>query len=85
MIVLERLARDGAKTSYHDPFVPSVPIAGRTLRSKSLSPALLAEQDAVVVLTAHSTVDFADVVRHAPLVIDTRGVTRGKRSNVVRL
>ena len=65
--------------------MPSVALGGRTLRSKALSPSLLAEQDAVVVLTAHSAVDFADVVRHAPLVVDTRGVTRGRRSNVVRL
>ena len=85
LVVLDRLAKDGATIAYHDPFVPSLALAGRTLRSKTLSPALLAEQDAVVVLTAHSTVDFADVVRHAPLVVDTRGVTRGRRSNVVRL
>ena len=38
-----------------------------------------------VVLTDHSAVDFAEVVRHRPLVVDTRGVTRGRRSNVVRL
>jgi len=50
-----------------------------------LSPALLAAQDAAVVLTAHSAVDFVEVVRHRPLVVDTRGVTRGRRSNVVRL
>jgi UDP-N-acetyl-D-glucosamine dehydrogenase len=85
LLVLERLARDGAKIEYHDPFVPAVELAGRKLRSKVLSPALLAAQDAAVVLTAHSAVDFAEVVRHTPLVVDTRGVTRGRRSNVVRL
>ena len=85
LLVLERLARDGAKIEYHDPFVPAVELAGRKLRSKPLSPALLAAQDAAVVLTAHSEVDFAEVVRHTPLVVDTRGVTRGRRSNVVRL
>jgi hypothetical protein len=37
------------------------------------------------VLTAHSSVDFAEVVRHSPLVFDTRGVTRGRHPNVVRL
>jgi UDP-N-acetyl-D-glucosamine dehydrogenase len=82
---LDRLAKDGATIAYHDPFVPSLALAGRKLRSKTLSPILLSRQDAVVVLTAHSTVDFANVVRHSPLVVDTRGVTRGRRSNVVRL
>src|SRR4249919_1145615 len=85
LIVLERLARDGATIAYHDPFVPSIGLAGRTLRSKALTPERLASQDVVVVLTAHSSVDFAEVVRHAPLVVDTRGVTRGRHPNVVRL
>jgi UDP-N-acetyl-D-glucosamine dehydrogenase len=79
------LAADGAKVGYHDPFVSSVELAGKRLRSRPLTPERLAEQDAVVVLTAHSTVDFGEVVRHAPLVVDTRGVTRGRRPNVVRL
>jgi UDP-N-acetyl-D-glucosamine dehydrogenase len=55
------------------------------LGSKALTPERLAAQDVVVVLTAHSSVDFAEVVRHAPLVVDTRGVTRGRHPNVVRL
>jgi UDP-N-acetyl-D-glucosamine dehydrogenase len=55
------------------------------LGSKALTPERLAAQDVVVVLTAHSSVDFAEVVRYAPLVVDTRGVTRGRLPNVVRL
>jgi UDP-N-acetyl-D-glucosamine dehydrogenase len=85
LAVLERLAASGAKVSYHDPYVPSVTIGGRTLRSLSLGPKLLSMQDCVAVLTAHSVVDFADIVGHASLVFDTRGVTRGARRNVVRL
>jgi UDP-N-acetyl-D-glucosamine dehydrogenase len=85
LIVLERLWSDGAKVEYYDPFVPSLELAGRRFRSKALSPERLASQDVVVVLTGHSSVDFAEVVRHAPLVVDTRGVTRGRHPNVVRL
>jgi UDP-N-acetyl-D-glucosamine dehydrogenase len=85
LLVLERLAADGAKIQYHDPFVPSVELAGKKLRSRPLAPERLGDQDAVVVLTAHTTVDFGEVVRHAPLVVDTRGVTRGRHPNVVRL
>ena len=85
LIVLEKLAADGAKVQYHDPFVPSLELGGKRLRAKGLTPERLAAQDVVVVLTAHSSVDFAEVVRHAPLVVDTRGVTRGRHPNVVRL
>ena len=83
--VLERLAASGVKVSYHDPFVPSLQVAGKTLRSRPLSAKALGALDCAVVLTAHSTIDFDTVVAHAPLVFDARGVTRGARRNVVRL
>jgi nucleotide sugar dehydrogenase len=85
LAVLERLAADGAIVSYHDPFVPSLRINGRSLRSRKLTASLLSGVDVAVVLAAHSAVDFGEVVTHAPLVFDARGVTRGKRANVVRL
>ena len=85
LAVLERLQAEGASVAFHDPLVGSIAVGGRRVRSRSLTPALLGAQDCVVVLTAHSSVDFGEVVRHAPLVFDTRGVTRGRRSNVVRL
>ena len=83
--VLERLAAASARVAYHDPFVRELRIGGKTLRSRPLTPAVLSVQDCVVVLTAHSTVDYELVVASAPLVFDARGVTRGTRSNVVRL
>jgi UDP-N-acetyl-D-glucosamine dehydrogenase len=83
--VLERLAASGAKVSYHDPLVPAMEIAGRRLRSRSLGADVLSEQDCVIVLTAHSGIDFEHIVKHSPLVFDSRGVTRGSRRNVVRL
>jgi UDP-N-acetyl-D-glucosamine dehydrogenase len=83
--VLERLAAAGARVSYHDPFVPALQVAGKRLRSRPLSAAVLEGQDCVAVLTAHSGVDFGSVVRGARLVFDARGVTRGRRANVERL
>ena len=83
--VLERLTDAGARVSYHDPLVPRAEVGGKALRSRALTQATLAGQDCVLVLTAHGSVDFAEVVRHARLVFDTRGVTRGTRRNVVRL
>ncbi|MGH2635736.1 MAG: nucleotide sugar dehydrogenase [Actinomycetota bacterium] len=43
--VLERLAASGARVAYHDPFVSSLEVAGRRLRSRPLSERVLAEQD----------------------------------------
>ncbi len=83
--VLARLAEAGAKVSYHDPYVSELRIGPRALRSRPLTPGVLGAQDCVVVLTAHSCIDFEDVVERARLVFDARGVTRGVRRNVVRL
>jgi UDP-N-acetyl-D-glucosamine dehydrogenase len=47
------------------------------MRSVELTPATIAAQDAVVVVTDHRAVDYAMVAEHAALVVDTRGVLRG--------
>jgi UDP-N-acetyl-D-glucosamine dehydrogenase len=84
--VLDRLAKLGAIVSYHDPFVPEVVIGDGPIRSAPLEEATLVEQDCVIVLTAHDTIDFPAVIRVAPLVFDTRGITSGADApNVVRL
>ena len=83
--VLSRLAEAGAKVLYHDPYVAELRVGSKTLRSRPLTHEVLGAQDCVVVLTAHSCIDFEDVVERAALVFDARGVTRGVRRNVVRL
>ncbi len=86
IMVLERLASQGAEVSYHDPFVPALRLAGRELRSVPLDAATVAGQDCVAILTAHPGVDHDRVVAEAALVFDARGVTRGLRAqNVVLL
>jgi UDP-N-acetyl-D-glucosamine dehydrogenase len=86
LAVLERLARKGAKVSYHDPYVPGLTLEGQELSSVELSDELVGAQDVVVVLTPHPGIDYRGLVRTAPLVFDTRGVTSGfDAPNVVRM
>jgi len=54
------------------------------MRSCALTEGLLGEQDAVLVVTDHSGVDYDLVLRTAPLVVDTRGVYRGRHRKVVK-
>jgi UDP-N-acetyl-D-glucosamine dehydrogenase len=78
--ILEMLQERGALVSFHDPYVPSLPPMRRhsiRLDSEPLTEEFLAAQDCVVIVTDHSNVDYARVVRHAPLVVDTRNATRG--------
>lgn len=77
--IMELLAARGAVLSYHDPYVPVLRRSRRYdfgLESTPLGPPTLAAVDAVVIVTDHSGVDYDAVVRHAPLVVDTRGATR---------
>ncbi len=79
--LMELLLEKGADVAYHDPFIPRLPkmrsFKPIELRSLPLTPELLAAQDAVVIVTDHSKVDYKKVVKHAKLVIDSRNVTEG--------
>ena len=74
-IIAELRAR-GAKVVYHDPHVPTLPLAdGSALESVPLSAAALAEADCVFVHTAHTQVDWGRVSElPGEKVVDSRGV-----------
>ena len=79
--IIDELLRLGATVSYHDPHIARAP-AMRSwpemppMSSLPLTAETLASQDAVLLVTDHSRVDYELVARHAPLVVDTRGVFR---------
>jgi UDP-N-acetyl-D-glucosamine dehydrogenase len=78
--ILEALEAKGALVSYHDPFVPALPTMRHhsiKLKSTPLTAEFLSAQDALVIVTDHSNVDYEFVVSNSRLVIDTRNVTDG--------
>jgi UDP-N-acetyl-D-glucosamine dehydrogenase len=80
LAIMELLQKKGAKIFYHDPFILSLPRFRKyhfTLKSSPLTENFLRRIDAAVVVTDHSQVDYPWVVKHAPLIIDTRNVTKG--------
>ncbi len=87
--ILDRLAELGAELSYHDPLIPEAP-AMRTwpdlppMSSVDLGRETIARQDAVLIVTHHSGVDYQALAEHAALIVDTRGVYRQPAANVVR-
>jgi UDP-N-acetyl-D-glucosamine dehydrogenase len=70
--VIALLQNAGASVAYHDPHVPSFSTNGIALESVPLEPV---EYDAVVIATAHSGIDYAQLVRDAKLVVDLRNAT----------
>jgi UDP-N-acetyl-D-glucosamine dehydrogenase len=74
--VMRLLADKGANLSYNDPFVPTLQVNGTVFNSIDASPAEIAKQDCVIILTDHSVYDFRKIVEAATLVIDTRNATK---------
>lgn len=84
--VMKLLMDRGAKVSYHDPYVPTLSIEGRRLRSVPLTKAALKGSDAAVILTAHKGLDYGMVLANARLVFDARNALAGRKAgNLVRL
>jgi UDP-N-acetyl-D-glucosamine dehydrogenase len=80
LAIMELLQKKGAAILYHDPYIPSLPLFRKyhfKLKSSLLTERLLRRMDAVVVVTDHSRIDYSWIVKHAPLVIDTRNATKG--------
>ncbi|MCA1733820.1 MAG: nucleotide sugar dehydrogenase [Acidobacteria bacterium] len=85
--ILDHLLDLGASVNFHDPHIPVAPSMRRHpefagLHSADLTPAILAEQDAVILVTDHDNVDYGMVAEHAALIVDTRGVMRGMRDRI---
>jgi UDP-N-acetyl-D-glucosamine dehydrogenase len=79
------LQAKGAKVSYSDAWVPTLEHEGINLTSVEAAPAV-DSADAVVIITDHSKVPYADLAKRAKLVLDARNATRGiDAPNIVRL
>ncbi len=83
--IIAALLDGGAAVSYHDPFLPRFdpsddhrPGTHPVLDSVPLGDAMAARPDCVVVITAHSDIDWDLVYGDADLVVDTRNSSRGR-------
>jgi len=79
--VMELMQKDEAKISYADPFTPSLVLNDIQYKAQEITPALLAECDCALILTAHSAFDYDMIVQHAPMVFDTRNGTKGVKDH----
>jgi len=83
--LMEMLEVEGAQVIFHDPFVPVLPVTrdyphfeGR--QSVSLERDTIGAQDAVIIVTDHSSVDYSTLASAASLIVDTRNVMRSVES-----
>ena len=74
--------------SYSDPHVPALPAMRHhhiRLDSETLTESFLESLDCALIVTDHTSVDYARVVRHAKLVVDTRNATAGLPHGCTRI
>ncbi len=76
--VMIELQRRHAQVSYHDPHVPTLKLGAETLASAPLTAESLQSADCVILITAHTAIDWALVAERARLVIDTRNALKGR-------
>ena len=76
--LIEHLLGRGAEVSYHDPYVPELPIPGRPLTHVALEPAL-SNCDVAVIVTDHRSIDWATIAERARVVVDTRNALAGHK------
>ncbi len=69
--IVELLRKAGAELFYHDPHVEEFD----GMRSAEYVPE---DYDCVVIVTAHSSIDYADLVERAHIVVDLRNATGGR-------
>ena len=74
--VLQKLLEKGALVSYSDPYVPEIVLGNQSLHSVELTPTVLQSTDCSVVLTDHSTFDYAMIVAHSHLIVDSRNALK---------
>ncbi|MFY9574298.1 MAG: UDP binding domain-containing protein, partial [Blastocatellia bacterium] len=75
--IMDQLLHKGGVVSYYDPFVSEMTLDGRgSLSSVALTDQTLSGCDCALIVTDHSEVDYSRVLMLAPLVVDTRNVTR---------
>ena len=66
--IIQLLEKAGANVAYHDPHVPEFD----GMRSVEYAPE---EYDGVVIVTAHTAIDYDELVERAQIVVDLRNAT----------
>jgi UDP-N-acetyl-D-glucosamine dehydrogenase len=92
--IIDRLRAKGAEVSYHDEYISEIRFddahtdsAGEPLQSITLTDGELKAADCVVIVTDHSTVDYARVCELSTLIVDTRNALSGdlRRKSCARI
>lgn len=83
--VIDHFIKQGAQTTYYDPFIPQYKHKGVVhTGEKELTDQMLKDADIVVICTAHSSFDYNRIQKIASQIFDTRNAMKDvkDRSNI---
>jgi UDP-N-acetyl-D-glucosamine dehydrogenase len=86
--IMKMLLEKGAVVTYNDPWIPKLHATRKydfQMSSTPITPEVLVEMDAVIIVTDHSDYDFAEIAKHSNLIIDTRNATKGIKGEVNKI
>ncbi len=80
------LKKTEAHVEFYDPYALSIDIDGKTYKSTKNALKNLKRYDCVAIITPHSAIDYAALVKNSRLVFDARNATKGlKGANIHKL
>jgi len=86
--IMKMLLEKGAIVVYNDPWIPKLQASRKydfQMSSTPITPEVLVEMDAAIIVTDHSDYDFAEIVKHSNLIVDTRNATKGIKGAVKKI
>lgn len=73
--IMHLLMSRGARITYSDPWIPCINVDGIHLAAEDVPPACVSA-DCVVIVTDHSSFDYASIVDQSALIVDTRNALK---------
>jgi UDP-N-acetyl-D-glucosamine dehydrogenase len=86
LVLIQKLKELGAEVDYSDPYVAVIPnLRAHNIKMTStpLTDEALASYDCALLATDHDCFDYAQIERHAHLIVDARGRFLAKSSHIV--
>jgi len=77
LVILDMIKKRGGIPAYYDPYIPKIPHTRKYpqwegLQSIQWDPSQLKEFDAAIIVTAHDSVSYDNLIKAIPIIIDTR-------------
>ena len=83
--IIELLHDTGAKVEYHDPYVSFLNLKNFNLKSiDKLNNQKIKKFDICAIITNHSSIDYDIILKNSKLIVDTRNVYKGVKSQNIK-